>query len=409
MSDYLQWQPGNYSRYWAYSTGSSWYIRRRPDGSFEAINDDGTRLHHTTIHGLYGFIERENIKRDPVLAGKLSLSEDDKSRGKFYQWMYKTGRMTSNPMSHPAEIPYRGYLILVLDPYDSYVVYKSERDARIGRGGMHRDSLDESKKAVDHELDARARGTRRNPTSHVRDNNILRRALIKELDAINDYDAAEVSLGSTDAVSVVRHINAEEHEHVDELSGVLKKLRGNPMKHRRNNPPGPTAQYGNQVPYRGYRIVPVFSWQARNGKVYNIHDYKNEFVIGSYSTISDGKRAVDRIWEEKAKKNPGASIARKYYQGIPYLTFHGGLPDGSVGTSYGINLHGERRTFLSLNALKDYITRWNDIHRFPDEYKINPWVFVNSNQIPGASNPVKHRRSKSPDNRMQLFRMGIHV
>ncbi|MDP2729082.1 MAG: ferritin-like domain-containing protein [Dehalococcoidales bacterium] len=79
--------------------------------------------------------------------------------------------------------------------------------------------------------------------SSTKDRNIIRRALIKEYDAINDYDAAAEALRSPGSVSVVKHINAEEKEHVEELTKVLKQIKGNPMNY-----------FGQWSTYMGFSI-----------------------------------------------------------------------------------------------------------------------------------------------------------
>lgn len=59
---------------------------------------------------------------------------------------------------------------------------------------------------------------------NINDCNLIRKAIIDELEAINYYEDFMQRLESPEAVQVMGHISTEEKEHVAELTELLRRL-----------------------------------------------------------------------------------------------------------------------------------------------------------------------------------------
>lgn len=60
--------------------------------------------------------------------------------------------------------------------------------------------------------------------SNTDDCNLIRKALIDELEAINGYEDFMQHLEDRQAIQTMGHINTEEKEHVAELMALLRRL-----------------------------------------------------------------------------------------------------------------------------------------------------------------------------------------
>lgn len=60
--------------------------------------------------------------------------------------------------------------------------------------------------------------------ANINDWAMVRKALIDELEAINYYEDFLQKLENPEAIKLMRHINAEEKEHVAELTEMLRLL-----------------------------------------------------------------------------------------------------------------------------------------------------------------------------------------